>query len=151
MSNSIVRYCAQQCERQGVGALSVADMFDAWMLAESQSVSVELIEALGKMVEPRMNVNGFRTCNVSIGGSIKPVIDFRRAITLLLFSLQERSITPNEAYREFEELHPFADGNGRVGAILINKWYHTMHAPALCPEEIDPEFFKACRSVLAVL
>ena len=145
MSDStLVRYCAEQCKRQGSGEISVADMYDAWMYACEHAIdSADIVEALGKMVEPTVNASGFRRVNVRIGGQVKPVVDFRRAINLLLFSLAECNISPNEAYREFEELHPFEDGNGRVGAILFNKWCSSMWAPQPCPEELYPDFFSS--------
>ena len=49
----IVRFCAEECERQGSGELSVADMFEAWefaqerfLLGEDGSFDVDFISNL---------------------------------------------------------------------------------------------------------
>jgi len=44
--------------------------------------------------------------------------------------------TPAEAYREFQEIHPFRDGNGRVGKIVFNLLNGTLHDP-----QMPPNFF----------
>ena len=39
--------------------------------------------------------------------------------------------TADDAYLEFQRIHPFVDGNGRVGKILHNWLNDTLHDPIL--------------------
>lgn len=43
------------------------------------------------------------------------------------------ALSPAMAYKEFEEIHPFSDGNGRVGKILFNWLLGMLHEPAMPP------------------
>lgn len=38
-------------------------------------------------------------------------------------------ITPADFYQEFERIHPYQDGNGRVGSLLYNILIGTIHNP----------------------
>ena len=41
----------------------------------------------------------------------------------------EGTFTPEEAYFEFEYIHPFRDGNGRTGKIILNLLNRSMSDP----------------------
>jgi Fic/DOC family len=43
-----------------------------------------------------------------------------RNLEILLDAAYKEWVTPEEFYQRFEEIHPFFDGNGRVGAIIYN-------------------------------
>ena len=58
------------------------------------------------------------TARFNNGNEGAPYSQIPRLLEQLL-DMQER-LAPEEFYWEFERIHPFADGNGRVGAILFN-------------------------------
>jgi fido (protein-threonine AMPylation protein) len=44
------------------------------------------------------------------------------------------NMTPEQAYYEFEIIHPFRDGNGRTGKIIYNWLMGTLRAPVFPPD-----------------
>lgn len=140
MNLQVLDYIKQEVTYQGYdistdyGYSRVVDMVTAWEYAEKVSQerlpTIEDIISLGKLIEPE-KVDGYRRMNVFHG------------ITLQGFGLTHNSIArqmtkyvellpilfPQEAYEEFEEIHPFMDGNGRVGKIIYNWLNHTLDKP----------------------
>lgn len=134
ISKRIVRYCAEEVSRQRRGPIEVANMVDAWIAAMEipNPLTITVIEGLGMMIEPGENADGFRQCNVSVGTRICP--DSREVRGLMeKFCQRVGDMTPNEAYREFEEIHPFRDGNGRVGKIVFNARNGSLDLPEMPP------------------
>lgn len=121
VAQNIVNFCARECELQQSGERSVARMFQAWYHAAKVGLplSVEFIEDLGRIIEPIKNKDGLRTCGVRVGSSIKPDWHHVPAMLESLCDGQE-VLNPETWFYEFEEIHPFRDGNGRTGQILYN-------------------------------
>lgn len=140
----VVEFCSEQCHRQGVGPLSVNDMFKAYdylfgYMASSHNttVTVPLILRLGKYVEPNVNDGGHRKGPVFI----KDVeMTNWTNVTHLLLQLCEAqdALSAEEFYWEFERIHPFYDGNGRVGAMLYNLKLNNLLWPVQPPEMVWP-------------
>ena len=134
----LIRFIAEECERQRVGPERVADMYDAWMhmcMVSKRSelpLTLGLIEALGDFVEPFKNRGGFRNVPVYIGGSAKLNASLVwPALSNLILAWNEGRINPQVFYEEYEEIHPFVDGNGRTGKILFNYLNGTLENPVM--------------------
>jgi hypothetical protein len=137
----VVAYCAQECSWQGSGELSVAWMVEGWRYAHRfrrRPVSLGNILALGRIVEPRHNRLGLRRVGVRVGWDIK--MDPHRVGAALEQLIEEQPVIGlaaeaevTEWFRQYEEIHPFRDGNGRTGTLLYNWLRGTLSKPAHVP------------------
>ena len=136
---SVTRYCEEEVSRQGHditavdGIQRVGWMLDAWCYALNKELRTTVdIEALGMLIERDVNRNGFRTCGVRVGPSVIPGAPstLHDRVSALL---RTDAMEPLEFYRAFEEIHPFQDGNGRVGKILLNWRAGTLLKPFFPP------------------
>jgi len=140
-------FCAEECERQKVGPRMVYHMGKAMALAETQgTVTVQFVKDLGLFVDPKQNEFGYRrvqvffanTLHFTMGEAAKPEHIEEQVETLVGAWLDER-VTPEEFYHHFQMIHPFLDGNGRVGAILFNHMKGTLDAPKSAPDFFSGE------------
>lgn len=135
----IIRFISRECELQMSGERSVGWMAEAWQYAAATSQNfsgagrytlpvVDDVIILGRLVEPFKNAKGFRTCGVRVGWDVKPDWNLVPGQMVNLMEAVDR-LTPNEFFKEYEEVHPFVDGNGRTGVILLNWLNGTLDNP----------------------
>lgn len=137
-----IRWAAEECERQQSGELSVYWLCNALEFTRSvgkPSLPLDHIRELGRLVEPMKNPRGFRKVPVHFADytTAIPASNIKSALTSLIENGD--ALTPKEWYQEFELIHPFIDGNGRVGALLFNLKNGTIDKPIAPPDIFKKE------------
>lgn len=101
-----------------------------------------LILEFAEMIEPR-NKDGYRTTPVTFANmnrAVSPDV-VPRAMTMFAEAYAEAELAPAHLYEEFQKIHPFEDGNGRVGDLL---WKIAMaRENGEWPETLPPDLFGA--------
>ncbi len=143
---TVPEYVTEEVTRQGHDILTldgierVGWMLDAWSDALRWSNGLRLPEiadaiALGIKVERVTNREGMRKCGVMVGSRVCPRPE--KVMNLLEELWHERGLlTPMAFYRRFEEIHPFEDGNGRTGKILLNWMNGSLLRPIFPPPDL---------------
>lgn len=133
----VILYCAEEVDRQQDEPLAVGWLCHAWAEATRRRavdpvLTVETVEALGKLVSPPMNASGFRQGMVRVGNRLAPApTEVRPALEKLLSPETLATLSPDEVYYQFELIHGFNDGNGRVGKIVLNWLNDSLDAPIM--------------------
>lgn len=112
----------------------------SWWNSITSGNLTALIRKLGIFVEER-NKSGFRTVPATFrdGGHALDPSEIVSAMEKFAEAYGEGRFSPNEAYIEFEKIHPFTDGNGRVGDLLWKMLI--VRETGTWPEKLPPDFF----------
>ncbi len=108
-----------------------------------EDMTIECIQHIGKIINKNINdIDGFRTTSVFIAGAehMPPeAVDVPRLMNELLytsFKSDDFIYDLADFHIRYERIHPFTDGNGRSGRVLINKLaLQNGYAPFVIPKD----------------
>lgn len=156
ISSPVIDYVVEEVQRQGHdtmaddGIMRVGWMLEAWanamQLNEHSYVDRRVpdetnIEMTGATVEQLVNRSGYRRVDVWVGGRACPSPDrIPQLMADLCLTIDWRndpvcSLSPLDFYRRLLEIHPFVDGNGRTGKIVLNWLNGTLANPIFPPND----------------
>ncbi len=145
-ANRIRDYCAEEVRRQGRGPDRVPGMFEAWMDAlheqyVGEPLNARMVTRWAAMIEPNYNYpDEWRGVDVMLtsftGETVIPPHSVNVPRLMLRFFEHVEDMEALEAYKEFERIHPFEDGNGRTGKIILNWLNGTLLDPIFPPSDI---------------
>lgn len=149
IGSAVIDYCTEEVRRQGHdifhadGFERVGWMLEAWAWAVTRQMrkglpTIDDIETIGQMVEVSANIKGFRRVPVRVGHSVNtsPPAEIISRLGRLWERRDDAKMTSIEFYKEFELIHPFVDGNGRTGKILLNWRNGTLLNPIFPPDNL---------------
>lgn len=127
-------FCANECQRQFSGERSVPGMIEAFYHAgnhKTQKPNKESIIKIARLIDP-LNY-GYRKTPVTFADQshgLAPSLIPQAMDQLLEY---QKEMTPAQFYQELMVIHPFQDGNGRLGAIVFNWLSGTLNRPVAPP------------------
>lgn len=127
----IIKFCSEEVEIQGDTPIHVFHMIRAWEIAgNATGMTPELIKVLAYLIKPSCN-GDYRVGPVMINWQVvgSPHTLIPKAMNDLFYPDTVNLLTPIEIFQMFETIHPFRDGNGRMGQIIYNWFNHTMEDP----------------------
>lgn len=117
----------------------------------TEPLSQDFIKHIAIQINRNMDeIDGYRRVPVFIRGAqhIPPSPQMLPTLMMQFVYNYEHTVFPDpyeraaQAHIEFERIHPFADGNGRTGRILINyEMLRNNLPPIVIPEERRTEYF----------
>jgi len=137
----VVRWATMECQRQHTDPNGVWRMIQAWdftmtCVAGSPFAESDIVWIAG-IVEPQNH--GYRTTPVSFpnGNFAMNAANVPRAMDML-YAHGDRT-NPDAFVKEFLDIHPFEDGNGRTASIMYNLLRGTMSNPRMLPYYYEDE------------
>ena len=133
----IVEYISEEVRRQQRGPEQVYWMLEAWQQAQydrthlGSRVPIGVLSSWGMLVERYSNRKGFRTGELVEPPGTAMAIEIHSKLSDLLYGIHEMPAA--DAYYQFEKIHPFNDGNGRIGKILYNYLLNSLDVPTWPP------------------
>jgi Fic family protein len=142
--------------REYLEATNHAEAFDALPMLVTQPITVETVQQLHRLVMDKIDPHAgeLRTVQVYIRGAnftpppakdvpayIAQWVDWLTSGSALRYDPVVRAAI---AHHDFEAIHPYTDGNGRVGRLLLNLMLmQEGYPPALVLREWRPRYIQA--------